>query len=98
MTSPCSELHLFKILKEFEESRLPLDVFLSHYFRSHKAVGAKDRRFICDTIYDLVRWRGLLDHLCAKPPSWEMRYLFHKSHALAPFQQDETIPPHIRSS
>ncbi|MDP1608789.1 MAG: RsmB/NOP family class I SAM-dependent RNA methyltransferase [Chlamydiales bacterium] len=43
--------------------RKPLDLALSEYFRQHKSLGAHDRRQIGATIYSLIRWKGLLDHL-----------------------------------
>ena len=67
------ENHLFKILHSFESQRVPLDVFLRHYFRSERAIGSKDRRFLSETIYGLIRWKGLLSHLCQNH-SWESLY------------------------
>jgi 16S rRNA (cytosine967-C5)-methyltransferase len=47
--------HLSLILQKFEQQKLPLDVFLNHYFRAHHALGSKDRRFISETIYEKFR-------------------------------------------
>lgn len=65
--------HLLTILEETSRSPLPLDVFLRDYFRRHKAVGSKDRREICEILYGIVRWRGLIDARCIKPVTWEKR-------------------------
>lgn len=94
------ESHLFKILDSFEGllGNLPLDVFLSGYFRAHKAVGAKDRRFISEAVYSLVRWRGLLDHLSGTQPSWKKRYEIYQHHDLLTYLSQEKIPLHIRAS
>jgi 16S rRNA C967 or C1407 C5-methylase (RsmB/RsmF family) len=92
------ENHLFKILSSFELQHLPLDVFLRNYFRSHSAVGAKDRRYLAETLYGMIRWRGLLDHLIGTPCTWEKRYAcFLKINPLD-FLKEEKIPPHIRVS
>lgn len=92
------ENHIFKILSSFELQNLPLDVFLRNYFRAHPAVGAKDRRYIAETIYGMIRWRGLLDHLIEPPCTWEKRYAcFLKINPLD-FLKEEKIPPHIRVS
>jgi len=98
MTSPFRKSHLFQILRSYEASSLPLDVFLSGYFRAHKAIGAKDRKFLADTVYALVRWKGLLDHLSPKPPSWESRYHLYEKNAFLAACEDLSIPLHIRCS
>ena len=68
---PFRHHHLLNILNALEDTYYPLDVFLSRYFREHKAVGSKDRKAICETLYTLVRWRGLIDAQIDKPLSWE---------------------------
>jgi 16S rRNA (cytosine967-C5)-methyltransferase len=100
------EHHLLQILNSFEAQSLPLDVFLRNYFRTHTAVGSKDRKEICEAIYGMVRWRGLLDHIAETPLSWETRF-----HAFAKLSQNNLpdferigpktqvpIPPHVRVS
>lgn len=98
MKTTFPEQHLFQILKRFENQHLPLDLFLSHYFRSHTALGSKDRRLIAHSIYGMIRWKSLLDHLIGPNPSWEQRYAFfcnfHPAHHLS----THTIPRHIRAS
>jgi 16S rRNA (cytosine967-C5)-methyltransferase len=97
MPRPFREHHLLQILGSFEEQSLPLDVFLRNYFRGHTAVGSKDRKEICETVYGIVRWRGLLDHISEKPLSWENRF-----RAFTKFSQNEdcdpAFPTHIRVS
>lgn len=92
------EHHLFQILCRYEKQNIPLDLFLSGYFRANKAVGSKDRKYIADTVYNMVRWRGLLDHFSSKPPSWEKRHALLKEINLKEYAKDESIPPHIRVS
>jgi len=92
------EMYLLKILEEFDLSSLPLDVFLSKFFRAHKSIGSKDRSFICETLYSLIRWKGLLDHLCDKPLTWKKRFDALQAHDLKKIIHDESIPAHIRVS
>jgi 16S rRNA (cytosine967-C5)-methyltransferase len=92
------EHHLFNILNSFESRNLPLDLYLKNYFRAHRAAGSKDRRFICETIYAMIRWRGLIDHLCQKPASWENRYRLYSQYNPLDYLHDTEIPPHIRVS
>lgn len=92
------DYHLLMILNAFDLSPLPLDVFLSKFFREHKAIGSKDRSYICEKIYQMIRWQSLLDHLCKKPVSWEKRLQIVLEQDLTPYIYDTTIPPHIRVS
>jgi 16S rRNA C967 or C1407 C5-methylase (RsmB/RsmF family) len=94
------EHHLFNILDSFESqnARLPLDRFLSDYFRSHKAIGSKDRKEICTILYAMIRWRGLLDHFSSHPLSWRSRYQTYSSYVWQKGQNDPSIPQHVRCS
>lgn len=98
MANAFQKHHLFRILSLFEGETLPLDVFLSQYFRAHKAAGSKDRRIVCDAIYGMIRWRGLLDHLLPSPPTWDSRFSLFTSINPLDFLGKEEIPPHIRVS
>jgi 16S rRNA (cytosine967-C5)-methyltransferase len=95
---PFRENHLFNILGIFDGEKAPLDSFLREYFRSHKAIGSKDRRFISETIYGMFRWRALLDHLCVKPPSWIKRYEVYSQIHPPDYLDKKEIPAHIRVS
>lgn len=61
------ENHLFAFLHAFDREERPLDWALQNYFRKHKSIGSHDRRFIGDTIYELMRWKG-------RGSTWEERY------------------------
>jgi 16S rRNA (cytosine967-C5)-methyltransferase len=97
MKLPFREHHLLNILNSFDQ-QLPLDVFLSHYFRAHKAVGAKDRRFISETIYGMIRWLGLIDFLTPAPLSWDKRYQTFQTLNPSRYAASKEIPLHIRAS
>ncbi len=93
--NPFRTHHLVAIFTLFETHKGPLDLFLSHYFRTHKSVGAQDRRWISETVYGMVRMRGLIDHLATKPVSWESRLQVYLN--LSDYPLDR-VPPHIRVS
>ncbi|MBS0647975.1 MAG: RsmB/NOP family class I SAM-dependent RNA methyltransferase [Verrucomicrobia bacterium] len=80
------QYHLSTVLESLESQKIPLDAFLSRYFREHKALGSKDRLFISETIYHYIRWKNLFQHLKIEPsildPSLHLK--------------DPTIPAHIR--
>lgn len=92
------EQHLFSFLESTSPDGLPLDIALNNYFRSHKALGPKDRKMIAEAVYGMTRWKGLLDHFCHGVPTWEKRYdLFVRLPELIHSKEKE-IPPHIRCS
>jgi len=90
--------HLLEIFNQSEKCRLPLDAFLRDYFRKHKAIGSKDRQEVCETLYGMVRWRGLLDHLCQRPANWKKRLEIYQEINPLDFQHEEKIPLHVRVS
>ncbi len=47
----------------------PADVLFREFFRARKYLGAKDRRFIADTTYALLRWKHQLDEVAAQVPA-----------------------------
>lgn len=73
MRHPFPQFHLLNLLHSYDESRLPLDVLMNQYFRSHRALGSKDKKYVAQTAYALVRWRGWLDGMCGRESSWETR-------------------------
>lgn len=92
--------HLVELLCLYEKQTKPLDFVVSDYFRSHKALGSKDRAYIAETIYALIRWKGLYDYLLQEQNyiSWEKRIeLLHQKNPDS-FLDDESIPLHIRLS
>ena len=75
---------------------MPLDCFLRNYFRLNRAVGSKDRAYICQSIYGMVRWLGLLEHF--RPKNWkECLNLWLEMDPLS-FLKNNTIPLYRRLS
>ncbi|HEY4255563.1 MAG TPA: RsmB/NOP family class I SAM-dependent RNA methyltransferase [Chlamydiales bacterium] len=93
MTRPFVDTHILAFLKTWENSSKPLDLSLSDYFRSHRALGANDRREMGETIYTLVRWKGLFEHL--DPSGLKSLFLLRK-HSVADWLEKETVPEHVR--
>lgn len=98
MLNSFREKHILRIFEEYDTSPVPLDLFLSRYFRENKSVGSKDRAVICETVYGIIRWKGLLDYLIDKPTTWEKRVHMWKEIDPFSFASKEDIPPHIRVS
>lgn len=88
--------HLFRILEFFEKSLLPIDFFLKKYFQSHKQLGSKDRKEICETLYPMIRLKGLIDHYAKKPITAESRYDAYLQ--IASTQIDKKLPYHLQVS
>jgi len=90
--------HLLSILKTFEGQNLPLDRFLSNYFKENKAVGSHDRKYIAETVYTVVRWKGLLDFFCKGGISWEKRVATLENFHPESYLNDVSIPQEHRVS
>ena len=94
---PYREHHLLELLESYSRQTLPLDLFISYYFRDHPALGSKDRAFIAETVYALVRWQRLLDYLAASS-SWNDRYQTYLKINFDELQQRQEIPVATRVS
>lgn len=90
--------HILQALQEYDLQNIPMDNVLRNYFRKHTAIGSKDRTFIADTIYALIRWQGLIDHQCTSPVTWEKRLEIYFSDAFSSSKNDPSLPPYIRVS
>lgn len=95
---PFREHHLIQLLESYDAQKLPLDLHINNYFRSHKALGSKDRAFLAETTYFLIRWLGLIDYLIDIPATWEKRIAFLPNFDWKSYQSDENIPQHVRVS
>lgn len=98
MSNPFRYHHMLTILEDYEEQTLPLDLLMRNYFRLHKAVGSKDRKVIAETVYTVMRWRGLLDAISAVPLCWENRLAVYFSQGLEQAKQRDDLPAHVRLS
>jgi 16S rRNA C967 or C1407 C5-methylase (RsmB/RsmF family) len=94
---PFREFHLYQLLEDYTLDNLPLDLAINRYFRAHPALGAKDRPYIADTAYALIRWQRLIDHF-SPSTSWPDRAETFFSMDLEQLQHDETIPLSVRLS
>ncbi|MBS0620298.1 MAG: RsmB/NOP family class I SAM-dependent RNA methyltransferase [Verrucomicrobia bacterium] len=93
------ESHLQHILNAFDQSGgRPLDALLRDYFRLHTAIGSKDRKFLAETVYGVMRWRSLLDYLSEGAASWEKRCAVFLHTPWREQIENRAIPPHIRLS
>ncbi len=98
MKKPFREHHLLQLLEAYDQQELPLDLHLNNYFRKHKALGSKDRAFIAESTYSLIRWLGLIDYLIESPITWDKRLEFLSTFDWKSYQSREEIPAHIRAS
>lgn len=94
---PFREFHLFGLLEEYSRQPLPLDLFISHYFKKHSALGSKDRAFIAETIYKLIRWQILIDYF-SPSTSWKNRYETFQNLDFTELQKQSDIPLSVRAS
>jgi len=62
MRIPFCDHHIIAFLHFFGDSNKPLDFALGEYLRTHKSIGANDRRIIGETLYGIIRWKTLVDY------------------------------------
>jgi len=58
--------HTYEALHEFFLTAKPADAILDRFFRSHKYLGARDRRFIAETVYGVLRHLRLSREIIAQ--------------------------------
>jgi 16S rRNA (cytosine967-C5)-methyltransferase len=95
---PFREHHLLTLIEGYDQQKLPLDVYISNYFSDNKALGSKDRAFIAETAYGMIRWKLLLDYLITDPATWEKRLDLFLNLTPSDYLKRDDIPPHIRVS
>lgn len=88
--------HLFRILGFFEKSTLPIDFFLKKYFQSHKQLGSKDRKEICEILYSMIRYKGLIEFSAKKPLTPENCYSSYQK--ILARGIDKKLPPYLQVS
>lgn len=91
---PFREHHLITLLNEYGNSHKPLDRCMADYFRNHKALGSKDRAYVAETAWDIIRWLGLIDAHLTSPYTWEKRLTVHQSLD----REAKSFPEHTRLS
>ena len=53
---------------------MPLDLYMRYYFLKHKKnIDSIDREAIVDFVYYLMKYKGYLSAISAKPISWVTR-------------------------
>lgn len=98
MTKPFRTHHLIQALEAFSNQTLPLDLFLNNYYRSNKALGSKDRLFIGETIYAMIRWQGLLDAVTTSSHGWKERFDLYTQSSLTDLQNTPGLEDYERVS
>ena len=72
--------HILRILDSFDRehieigNNIPLDLHLRKYYLKFKFVPSQDREFISDQVYNLIRYKGLVDFLAKPPLNWFSRF------------------------
>ncbi len=90
--------HLLLLLEGYDQQKGPIDFYVATYFRACKALGSKDRAYISEEVYRLIRYKALCDHFIQPPYSWQKRIEWLQKGDPKRFFEDESIPLHIRYS
>lgn len=95
---PFREYHCLRFFSEYLKKKLPLDFALHKYFKSHKALGSKDRGWIAEAVYTITRWQGLIDYFIEGKPDYTQRLDLYKNFQPEPFWSKNNIPANVRAS
>lgn len=87
--------HLIHFLKNWSESKAPLDQAWGDYLRAHKSIGAHDRRVMGQTLFGMVRWKSLIDTFCPSDSFVEKLATF-RGLDLARCFKDSALPEDVR--
>ena len=91
--------HILNFFKAFEEApNIPLDLQLRHYLKQNKSIGSKDRKIIGDTIYDVIRWRSLIDRNIGESANWDSRVETYLKSSLESLSKHPELEPHEKAS
>ena len=52
---------IFEIIEQVFSDKQPADNILNSYFRERRYIGSKDRRFISENVWDIIRHRRRLE-------------------------------------
>jgi len=95
---PFRDYHILEFFKSYNPKEMPLDRALRHYFKHNRALGAKDRAEIAETVYGIIRWLGLVDFFCKKPITYEKRLQIFRDLSSLKKELPENMPEHIAVS
>lgn len=93
MTVPFRVHHLQAFFDGWDP-KIPLDLALYQYFKERRALGSKDRKAVTQAVYDIMKWKRLIDFPEENLDIHETidRYL------KGDFQKLKDVPPAIRVS
>lgn len=92
------QYHLHQIFDHLLDDSTPLDLILAHYFRQNKALGSKDRKYIGETLYQLMRHKTLLDHFITGEKTWSKRLSIFLEQPLDALAQTQSLQEHEKVS
>ena len=95
--NPFRKKHLDILFEALEDNSAPLDLLLSRHFKENKSLGSKDRKFIGETLYQMMRHKSLLDHFTKNEKNWKNRFDVFQSASLSELQEKVT-PGYLKSS
>lgn len=89
---PFRIFHLHNLLTGYTDQTLPVDLYIHHYFKAHKALGSQDRGFIAEAFYGLIRRQSLIDYLTDNSKDWEVRIKAYFDEDINKLSHDTSIP------
>ena len=96
MITPFRKKHLSILLKNSLTSKISLDLLVHMYFKANRSLGSKDRPPIKKALYEILKWRLLLNYFGAN--SAEDLIDIYFSHNCPIGRPNLDVPAHQRSS
>ncbi len=72
--------HVINLLEQFDREHLEfgrniaLDMHIRKYYLDNRSISSIDREFINDQVYNLIRYKGLLDFITKSALNWSNRF------------------------
>jgi len=96
MWTPFRKKHLEAVLDTALHAKESLDFHMHKYFKEHRALGSKDRLWIKRGVYEIMKWKGLLNAYKAESVK-ELVDLYSEEHC--PIGKNQShLPSHIQVS
>lgn len=78
----------------FQQETMPLDLFLSRYFKRHPSLGSKDREWIRSLFFKYARWQSAIEHTFPSSLDSPLAWVKHLE-SFDPKKLPSLLPDHL---
>lgn len=95
MALPFRVYHSICLLRELLKFETPSDLLIHQYFKTHKALGSKDRAFIAKSLYKYLKWLPLIEEV-QEGKNLEQRLSFLEDFDPKDYEKNPSLKEHIK--